>query len=365
MLAHELRNPLAAVRNAVATATLDEARRPRALEIAQRQADQLGRMIDDLLDVARITQGRIELRRELVRLADVVERAVDTMRPFIEARGLALVVTHPSGPVRVEADPARLEQVFVNLLSNAAKYTNAGGRIDVVAESAGEGRVAVRIRDTGMGIAPEMMPRMWDLFAQADREIDRKQGGLGIGLTVARRLVELHGARIEARSDGVGKGAEFVVTLDAQPVMGEEAASAPADEPARRGGAHVLLVEDNRDTAESLTMLLDLYGHRVRTVYDGVAALDAANAEVPDVMLVDIGLPGMDGYEVARRIRRDMRLRDVTLIALTGYGREEDRRQALAAGFDHHLVKPVNPETLNGLVMSVVGVAPEKAAAAR
>ena len=361
MLAHELRNPLAAVRNAVAAASLDDARRPRALEIAQRQADQLGRMIDDLLDVARITQGRIALRKELVRLADVVERAIESMRPFIQARGLALVVTHPCGPVRVEADPARLEQVFVNLLSNAAKYTDAGGRIDVVAERAGDGEVAVRIRDTGMGIAPEMMPRMWELFAQADREIDRRQGGLGIGLTVARRLVELHGARIDARSDGVGKGAEFVVTLDAQRIMGEEAAPAAADEPARRAGAHVLVVEDNRDTAESLTMLLDLYGHRVRTVYDGVAALDAAGAEAPDVMLVDIGLPGMDGYEVARRIRRDAHLSDVRLIALTGYGRDEDRRQALAAGFDHHLVKPVNPETLNGLVMSVVAEAPEGA----
>ena len=183
----------------------------------------------------------------------------------------------------------------------------------------------------------------------------------GVGLTVARRLVELHGARIEARSEGVGKGAEFVVTLDAQPIMGEDAAPAAAHEPARPGGAHVLLVEDNRDTAESLTMLLDLYGHRVRTVYDGVAALDAAGAEAPDVMLVDIGLPGMDGYEVARRIRRDAHLRDVRLIALTGYGRDEDRRQALAAGFDHHLVKPVNPETLNGLVMSVVAEAPEGA----
>jgi len=255
--------------------------------------------------------------------------------------------------------------VFVNLLSNAAKYTEAGGRIDVVAESAGDGRVAVHIRDTGMGIAPEIMPRMWDLFAQADREIDRKQGGLGIGLTVARRLVELHGARIEARSEGVGKGAEFVVTLDALPTAVVEAAAAAADEPTRRGGAHVLLVEDNRDTAESLTMLLDLYGHRVRTVYDGVAALDAASAEAPDVMLVDIGLPGMDGYEVARRIRRETRLRDVTLIALTGYGRDEDRRQALAAGFDHHLVKPVNPDKLNELVTSVIPEAAEDAAAVR
>ena len=355
MLAHELRNPLAAVRNAVATASLDESRRERALEIAGRQAGQLGRMVDDLLDVARITSGRIALRKGRVRLADVVEQAVESIRPFVEMRGLSLIVTLPSQPVQVEADAARLEQVFVNLLSNAAKYTDAGGRIDVVAACIGDGQVAVGIRDTGMGIAPEMLPRMWDLFAQSDRGIDRKQGGLGIGLTVARRLVELHGARIEARSDGVGKGAEFVVTLAASPAAeGDADATAVARaEPTRRASARVLLVEDNRDTAESLTMLLHLHGHRVRTVYDGSSALDAVRAEAPDVMLVDIGLPGMDGYEVARRIRGDARLRDVLLIAVTGYGRDDDRHRALAAGFDHHLVKPVNPGTLDALLASL------------
>jgi two-component system CheB/CheR fusion protein len=259
-----------------------------------------------------------------------------------------LNVALASEPIRIEADPARLEQVFVNLLSNAAKYTEAGGQIDVVVKRQGE-QVAVRIRDTGIGIAPEMLPRVWNLFTQADRALDRAQGGLGIGLTIARRLVELHGARIEAHSQGLGKGAEFVVTLPAFARIEEARPAAPA-EPVSQRTARVLLVEDNPDAAESLTMLLELLGHRVRATHDGVAALDAARANVPDVMLVDIGLPGMDGYEVARRVRRDPDLKHVVLVALTGYGQEEDKRQAMAAGFDYHLVKPVNPDALHGLV---------------
>jgi signal transduction histidine kinase/ActR/RegA family two-component response regulator len=357
MLAHELRNPLSAVRNAVATASLDESRRPRALEIARRQADQLGRLIDDLLDVARITQGRIALRKKRVRLAEVIEGAVESTRSSIESRDLRLTVTPASEPIRIEADPARLEQVFVNLLSNAAKYTREGGQIDVAVERQGE-EAAVRIRDTGIGIAPEMLPRVWDMFAQADQTLDRSQGGLGIGLTIARRLVELHGARIEAHSAGLGKGAEFVVTLPTLPMVEEPRLTAPA-EPIPQRTARVLVVEDNPDTAESLTMLLELLGHRVRTAYDGVAALDAALANVPDVMLVDIGLPGMDGYEVARRVRRDPDLKQVVLVALTGYGREEDKQEAMAAGFDYHLVKPVNPDALHGLVARLGETTPE------
>jgi signal transduction histidine kinase/ActR/RegA family two-component response regulator len=346
MLGHELRNPLAAVRNAVATARLDETRRPRALEIAHRQADQLGRLIDDLLDIARITQGRIFLRRERVNLSEIIERAVESVRVLVEERGVRLIVAHASSAIRVEADPARLEQVFVNLLSNAAKYTDTGGRIDVTIDRQGD-RIAVHVRDTGIGIAPEMLSRMWELFAQGDRTLDRAPGGLGVGLTLARRLVELHGGKIEAHSEGVGKGAEFVVSLAALPGAPEESA-APQPPPERC--ARVLVVEDNPDTAESLTMLLELLGHRVRAVYDGVAALDAARTSPPDVMLVDIGLPGMDGYELARRVRRDSDLHGVILVALTGYGREEDKQQAMAAGFDYHLVKPVSPDALHGLV---------------
>jgi two-component system, sensor histidine kinase len=357
MLAHELRNPLSAVRNAVAAASLDESYRPHALEIARRQSDQLGRLIDDLLDVARVTRGQITLRKKRVRLAEVIEEAVESMRPTIESRGLTLRVELTREPICVEADSARLEQVFVNLLSNAAKYTEAGGQIDVMVEPQGE-EVGVRIRDTGIGIASEMLPRLWDLFTQADRTLDRPQGGLGIGLTVARRLVELHGARIEAQSQGLGQGAEFVVTLPALPTMEERRPTTVAESLPQRT-ARILVVEDNADTAESLTMLLEVLGHHVRAAHDGVAALDAARANVPDVMLVDIGLPGMDGYEVARRVRREPQLKQVVLVALTGYGQDEVKQQAMAAGFDYHLVKPVNPEALHGLVARLGKSTPE------
>lgn len=350
MLGHELRNPLSAVRNAVATASLDESRRPRALEIARRQAEQLGRLIDDLLDVARITQGRITLRKERVHLNVIIDRAVEATRSFIESRGLRLTIAVASDPIRLEADPARLEQVVANVLTNAAKYTEAGGRIDLTVERQGE-EALVRVRDTGIGIAAEMLPRIWDLFTQADRAPDRAQGGLGIGLTVARRLVELHGGHVEAHSEGLGKGAAFVVRLPAlPPSTTEEARPAALAEVIPQKMARVLLVEDSPDAAESTTMLLELLGHRVRAVHDGVTALDAARANVPDVMIVDIGLPGMDGYEVARCVRRDPDLKQVVLVALTGYGREEDKQQALLAGFDYHLVKPVSPDALNGLV---------------
>jgi signal transduction histidine kinase/PAS domain-containing protein/ActR/RegA family two-component response regulator len=354
MLGHELRNPLSAVRNAVATASLDDVRRPRALEIARRQADQLGRLIDDLLDVARITQGRIVLRKERANLTEILERAVESVRALVEERGVRLTVQTPAS-IRVEADPARLEQVFVNLLSNAAKYTEAGGRIDVTSERQGD-EAAIRVRDTGIGIAPELLPRMWELFVQGDRALDRAQGGLGIGLTLARRLVELHGGKIEARSEGPGRGAEFVVRLPASSMASGESLPSAAPQPPPDRCARVLLVEDNPDTAESLIMFLEVLGHRVCPVYDGAAALDAARTSPPDVMLVDIGLPGMDGYEVARRVRRDPGLDRVVLVALTGYGREEDRERAMAAGFDFHLVKPVSPDALHGLVARLGGL---------
>jgi PAS domain S-box-containing protein len=349
MLGHELRNPLSAIRNAVTTASLDESRRARALEIARRQTDQLGRLIDDLLDVARITQGRIMLRKERVDLAQIIERAVESTRSFIESRGVRVAVLLTSERIRVEADPARLEQVFVNLLSNAAKFTEPDGLVDVVAERQGE-KVVVRVRDTGIGIAPETLPHIWDLFTQADRTLDRAPGGLGIGLTVARGLVELHGARIEAHSDGIGKGAEFVVIFPVPPATDEIERPAVSDARVRQRYAHILLVEDNADAAESLKMLLELLGHRVHVVYEGISALAAVRSDEPDVMLVDIGLPGIDGYEVARRVRRDFELKHVRLIALTGYGREEDKQRATAAGFDYHLAKPVNLDALQGLI---------------
>jgi PAS domain S-box-containing protein len=349
MLGHELRNPLSAVRNAVVTARLDPSRRERALDIAHRQTDQLGWLVDDLLDVARITRGRIMLRKQQVSLAAIVEQAVEGVRSFIEDRGHALTVSPPPDDVRLEADPARLEQVLVNLLTNAAKYTPPGGRIDVTAARHGD-EVVISVRDSGIGIAAETLPRVFDLFTQAARGLDRAQGGLGIGLTVARRLVELHGGRIEARSEGAGKGAEFVVRLAAPRAAGALAPAPHAAQPFRPGRARIVLVEDNLDAAETLTMLLELLGHDVRVVHDGVAAIDVARANPPDVMLMDIGLPGMDGYEVARRIRQSPDLKHIVLVALTGYGADDDRQRAFAAGFDHHLVKPVNLEKLEGLV---------------
>jgi signal transduction histidine kinase len=357
MLGHELRNPLSAVRNAVATASLDDNRRSRALEIARRQTEQLGRLIDDLLDVARITQGRISLRKEPMYLAEILERAIENTKSFIESRGVDLDVSIPASPTRLEADAARLEQVFVNLLANAGKYTERGGRI-VIQTMMEPHEVVVSIRDTGIGIAPEMLSRMWNLFAQGDRSLDRSQGGLGVGLTISRRLVELHGGELTARSEGINKGAEFIVRLPAlaEPA-GDITVSPDPRLPLPSRHARILIVEDNPDAAESLVMILELIGHRVRVVHDGVAGLDAARANPPDLMLIDIGLPGIDGYEVARRIRRDPALKHLVLVALTGYGRDEDKERAIAAGFDYHLVKPVDLSQLGELVSRLGGAA--------
>jgi PAS domain S-box-containing protein len=355
MLGHELRNPLSAVRNAVVTARLDPSRRDRALEIASRGVDQLGRLVDDLLDIARITHGRIALRMQRLGVDHVVERAVEATRPLLDERAHALSLSLAGPHVHVEGDATRLEQVIANLISNAAKYTDPGGRIAVhVAQTDGE--VVIGVRDDGIGIAADMLPRVFDLFAQAERSLARLQGGLGIGLTIVKRLVELHGGRVEARSDGLGKGAEFVVRLPAVPAEiaaadDTDIAATPSDD--RAECTRVLIVEDNVDAADSLVALLEVMGHRVRVANDGPRALEIARARPPDLMLVDIGLPGMDGYEVAREVRRDAALRDVVLVALTGYGRDEDRDRALAAGFDRHLVKPVEPDTLQTLVTHV------------
>jgi PAS domain S-box-containing protein len=348
MLGHELRNPLAAVRNAVAVARSDSSGRERALEIAHRQIDQLARLVGDLLDIARITQRRIALQRKRVSLAGIVERAVETTRPLVEERAHAISVVLSHDDVQVDGDATRLEQVIVNLVSNAAKYNDPGGTIVVTAARDGDTAV-VRVRDEGIGIARDMLPRVFDLFAQAGRGLDRAYGGLGIGLTVVKQLVELHGGTVEARSDGPGFGSEFVVRLPALSVKSVDvSASLPTD--VAQVSARVLLVEDNPDAAESLGMLLELLGHRVHAVHDGPGALAAVTAHRPEVMLIDIGLPGMDGYEVARRIRQLPELARVTLIALTGYGRDTDKEQAIAAGFDYHLVKPVDPDALQALV---------------
>jgi PAS domain S-box-containing protein len=361
MLGHELRNPLSALQNALAVADLDASRRGDAFRIARRQADQLGRLVDDLLDVARITRGRIELRTEPVSVARLVEQAVEATRALVERRAHGLAVSLPSPDVLVTGDPTRLEQVLVNLITNAAKYTDPGGRIEVAAAEQG-GTVLLRVRDNGIGIPADILPYVFDLFAQAERGLDRAHGGLGIGLTIVRQLVELHGGRVEARSEGRGTGAEILVWL---PTRARADAGPPPAPPAADGGRpsgiRVLLVEDHVDVATSLTMVLEALGHRVAVAHDGPGGLAAARAHHPDVMLVDIGLPEMDGYEVARRVRGDPALAGVVLIALTGYGLDQDRQRTRAAGFHHHLVKPVDPEALQDLLLRA---APDRTPAA-
>jgi signal transduction histidine kinase/CheY-like chemotaxis protein len=349
MLGHELRNPLSAVQNALTAAAHDPASRERALEIARRQTQQLGRIVDDLLDVSRVTHGRVPLQRTRLSVAEVLQRTVDAARPAIDERGHHLVLSFAED-LHVDADAARLEQAVGNLLSNAAKYTDRGGTITVTAARDGHAAV-IRVRDDGMGIAPEVLPRVFDLFMQGTRSLARSEGGLGVGLTVVRRIVELHGGTVTALSAGLGTGTEFVIRLPALP---PDAAAPRADTgapiTAHLTGAHVLVVEDNPDAAESLRMILELLGHRVSVAHDGKAALAAVRGETPDVMLVDIGLPGMDGYEVAKAVRRDETLRRIALVALTGYGQAEDKAEATQAGFDRHLVKPVDAATLGELV---------------
>jgi signal transduction histidine kinase/DNA-binding response OmpR family regulator len=362
MLAHELRNPLAPVLHALhvlkrkpgagasgSCADADAADDAQARDVIDRQVRHMARLIDDLLDVSRITRGKIQLRPEWIDLAEVVGRAVDSTQPLIESRGHRLEVELPPGPMRLFADPTRMEQVLANLLNNAAKYTEPGGLIRLWAEVAGR-EVAVHVRDTGIGIAPHMLGRVFDLFMQGQPTLDRAAGGLGIGLTLVRRLVEMHGGRVEVRSEGPGKGSTFSVRLP-QP-EGEAAAPAPeppAEEPARPG-RHVLVVDDNRDAAEMLTMMLHLDGHEVRVAHDGPTALREARAWPPDVVLLDIGLPGMSGYEVAHHLLENGGAGHPLLVAMTGYGQDEDRRRSREAGFSHHLVKPVDPQELRQLL---------------
>jgi signal transduction histidine kinase/ActR/RegA family two-component response regulator len=354
MLGHELRNPLAAVANALVTAQLDPSRCERALVVARRCTDQLTRLVDDLLDVARITRGRIELQRRHVPFVGIVQRAVDATRSLVEQRGHHLTVRAPAADLLVDVDSTRIEQVVVNLITNAAKYTDHGGSIEIVVERE-DADAVLRVFDDGSGISSEMLARMFDLFAQGDRTLDRAQGGLGIGLTVVKRLVELHGGRVDAHSDGPGKGAELRVRLPMVAAIPSSEIHGPADEPApSRTHARVIVVEDNPDAAETLGMLLELLGHHVRVMADGGSALAAARTSPPDVMLVDIGLPGMNGYELARLIRRDPLLADVVLVALTGYGAQHDRDAAMSAGFDHHAVKPIDAKQLGQLVTTLV-----------
>jgi len=355
MLAHELRNPLAPIRNSLEVIRLrgtDPALVEQARAIAAHQVGHMARLIEDLLDVARITTGKIQLRTEPVDLAAAMTRAAEAAGPLIEARGHHFQMTPPPGPARVQGDPTRLEQVLTNLLNNAAKYTEPGGRITFTAALA-PGVATLRVRDSGTGIAPEMLPRIFDLFAQDDRSLVRSQGGLGIGLTLVRSLVELHDGTVTADSAGPGLGSEFVVRLPTLPEgpadPGRSAAAAPAT-PSGRPSRRVLVVDDHGDSARTLARVLELWGHEVRVAHSGPEAIAQVAAHPADLILLDIGLPEMDGYEVARRLRDQAPAAAMTLIALTGYGQDEDRRRSRAAGFDHHLVKPVDLADLQRLL---------------
>jgi PAS domain S-box-containing protein len=354
MLAHELRNPLAPIRHAIQIIrgrSVAASELQWATEVIDRQVQQMSRLVDDLLDVSRITRGKVELRKERVELDKVLSSAIEANRPLIEKWGHTLSVKLPPETILLDADPTRLAQVFLNLLNNAAKYTDRGGHLALVAERQGS-EVLVRVRDDGIGIPAEMLPRVFDLFAQADRALDRDETGLGIGLTLVQRLLEMHGGTVEAHSEGEGKGSEFTVRLPVAAQRVDElgaGANASAD-PASRAGHRVLVVDDNRDAADSLGMLLRMMGNEVRTVYDGLEAVAAAQAFRPDVVLLDLGLPKMDGYEVARRIRDDERGKHVLIVALTGWGQEEDRRRSKGAGFDHHMTKPIDFDDLGKLL---------------
>jgi PAS domain S-box-containing protein len=352
MLAHELRTPLGPMINAahlIQMCAPDDQKANMAAGIIDRQVRHMARLVDDLLDVSRITRGKVTLKRERLDFGPVLSRVLDAARPQAEARAQRLEGSWPADPVYVDADPTRLEQILSNLVQNAIKYTDKGGRIQVRVEREGA-EVVCRVKDSGIGIEPDMLPFVFDLFAQADRSLDRSRGGLGIGLTLVRRLVEMHGGRVEARSEGTGKGSEFLIHL---PRAGVEDAGDANDGDSRRppadaGGRalRVLIIEDNQDAREMLSALLGTWRHEVAAAGDGERGVELALASMPDVALVDIGLPGLDGYEVARRIRGSESARGVRLIALTGYGQPADRERAFAAGFDAHLVKPVDPDAL-------------------
>jgi len=354
-LAHELRNPLAPLRSGLEVLKIAGNAGPtaeRTRSTMARQVDQLTRLVDDLLDVSRITRNKLELRLERVELGEVLRSALEASRPLVDAGGHELTVTLPREQVYLNADLTRLAQVFSNLLNNAAKYTEWGGHIELTAERRGMDAV-VTIRDNGVGIRAELLPILFDLFTQADRTLERSQGGLGIGLTLVKRLVEMHGGTVEAHSAGEGLGSEFVVRLPvaASPVV--EAVAKPASEtPAPAPSRRVLVADDNKDAAETLCELLELLGYEVKTAPDGQAAVEVAAAFQPEVVLMDIGMPRMNGYEACRRIRRLPGGDRMRIVALTGWGQAEDRRRSSDAGFDDHLVKPVDPGMLGDLLSS-------------
>lgn len=350
-LGHELRNPLAPILNSLQILKLsgafDDARTLQACAVMERQVHHLNRLVDDLLEVSRITRGIIEVKKVPLDVAAIVRAAVETSRPVLDNLRHELTMQLAHEPMYVGGDPVRLTQVFANLLNNAAKYTNHGGHI-MVSTRREDGEVLVSVKDDGIGIAPGLLSQVFDMFMQVDRSTRRSQGGLGIGLTLVRSLVTMHGGTVEARSEGPGMGSEFTVRL---PLLTDVVVSTPAQQmaeplPARR----ILIVDDSRDGGESLAMLLRVLGAEVALAHSGRDALECVESFKPDVVLLDIGMPGMDGYEVARRIRANPAHRHISLIALTGWGQDEDRRRSVAAGFNHHLVKPADIEQLRQLL---------------
>lgn len=366
-LAHELRNPLAPIRNAVnllrQAAHLD----PQVAwsqEVIDRQVGQMTHLLDDLLDVSRMTRGQFHLRREPLDLARVIASAIEIAQPLIGAAGHTLAVSLPTYPIRLEGDLTRLTQVFSNLLINAAKYTQPRGRIEVGAFEEGH-EVVVTVTDTGIGIGPEQLPHIFKMFGQVESALDRSQGGIGIGLSLAKGLIEMHGGRISAASEGVGKGAEFVVRLPVSAsVRVDDLADtgAPADETGNER-YRILVADDVRDSADTLAKLLEAMGHTVSVAYDGAQALEVAEVFRPEVVLLDLGMPRLNGYETCRRIRSQTWGRTVTLIAQTGWGQEQDRRRTMDAGFDHHIVKPIDAQELTLLLRSERRNAPPRGGA--
>lgn len=361
MLAHELRNPLAPLRNATEILKSPETAakiREQAHTILTRQIDNMSRMLDDLLDVSRITEGKIELRKEVVPLDSVFTSAVSLARVCCDEHGHTLSIAMPSDPIALYADATRLDQAFGNLLTNACKYSGPGSHIEFSAErsdNGGEPSVAIRVKDNGSGISPDLLPRIFDLFVQATRSLDRAHGGLGIGLTLVKRIISLHGGSVEATSEGRGKGSEFIVTL---PILAEDPAVvapvAVVQDPSI--SRRILIVDDNRDSAMTMAMMQEISGHQTRVAYSGPEAISVAKTFLPEVMILDIGLPGMNGYEVASHLRTLPELLGMSLIALSGYGRDSDRAMAATAGFDHYLVKPADLGILQKWIADIPAV---------
>ena len=355
-LAHELRNPLAPIRNAAQYIRLKgppDLDLQNARDIIDRQVQQMTRLVDDLLDISRITRGKIVLQRERVSVGQILADAVEASRPLIDQAGHQLTITLPRELIFVDGDPARLAQIFGNLLTNAAKYTDRGGNIWVTAERQGSD-ILVSVRDTGIGISAEHLPRLFDMFSQVSPALERSQGGLGIGLALVRSLVEMHGGRVEARSAGLGQGSEFLVRLPRVCDPPRKPATVVGNSLGQENGHapqfRILVADDNVDSAQSLAMMLSIMGHEVRTAHDGLGAVELAAEFRPDVFLLDIGMPKLNGYEAARQIRQQPWGEKALLAALTGWGQEDDRRRAIEAGFDHHFTKPIDPAALEFLL---------------